>query len=65
MSIENKVDAIAKQLDSLSDKKHLRDYQIGVWDDSIHIFDMDRLVGSYSLKYDEDPLGTLIEEDNQ
>ena len=44
----------------------LRDYQLDVQpNDTVYVFDNTRLVGKFKLDYDNDPVSTLIEEDNQ
>lgn len=53
------------RLDSLTYRNRVRDYQLDVSQDSIRVYDGNRLVGTMALQYDADPLGTMIIEDNQ
>lgn len=58
----------AKILDIGDIQIHFRDYQLEVVEDSILVYDLNRLVGVIPMNassYDAEPLSTMILDDNQ
>lgn len=66
--IERDVKKINTRMDSLNTALQYGvygEYQLTVDQDSIYLWDRERYVGGCKLSYDEDPISTIIMEDNE
>ena len=65
ISVNNRINELETLLRKTTDRTVLGDYQLQVEQDSIVVWDADRIVGVLPFKYDEEPLSTMIMDDNQ